>query len=113
VTTNPSVSNERSAWLGLLVELIKAALTSDEAYAAGCRERGLSARDRIGDLSQRPAGLWDEAVRHAGSDPDVIRREVVNPVLPAACPIDLSRLAAADFDFAGTARLIRESSASG
>lgn len=96
-----------------LIELVKAALVSDPAFGAACRERARAALAEQPGEGENPARLWPLAVRDAEADPAVQSRQDVNPMLPTTCPVDLRSLRSPDFDFDGAVRAIRESASFG
>lgn len=96
----------------LLAEYMKAALVSDPDYVAACRNGASQLQTRTKGVQVSP-GSWALAMMDAEADPEVGRREVINPMLPTSCPLDLEAVAAGTIEFDRAVQVIRESASFG
>jgi hypothetical protein len=103
---------------GVLAELIKAALLSDDAHSLACRE---AAADQLKALAAAPPdpahvrmeGAWTLAV-HDAETPELAPLEgQVNLTLPRQSPFTLETLLAPGFDLDGAVDAIRKSASTG
>lgn len=103
---------------GVLAELIKAALLSDDAKSLACREAGAAKLKALAANPPDPAhvkmeGAWTLAV-HDAETPELAPYEgQVNLTLPRQCPFALDVLLAPSFDIDGAVDSIRKSASTG